>query len=297
MRSKTPRWTTTLRDLRVERTDTARGPIEFARTGTGPAVLCIHGMPGSWRQLVQLAEDLSDRFDVILPSRPGYGRTPIRVGRTYDEQADAYAALLDTLGVATCVVIGVSGGGPSAAAFASRHPGRTDALLLLCALTPHLITPPRLWRLFHVPLLADVLMPPLRTVHHWRASRSREHVDVVLSRGLTADERARAVADQRIRDDLLRHVLGHQEAPAGVAGLRNDYAQIERTRHPRDLGVRCRTLILHGSADTPVPPAHARFHESVIAQATLQTFEDAGHLFLVTRRAETSRAVHAFLGA
>jgi len=290
-----PRWATTLRDLRVGRVETARGPVEVARSGHGPAVLYVHGMPGSWRQLVPPAEDMSDDFEVILPSRPGYGRTPIRSGRTYDEQADLYAALLDALGARRCAVLAASGGGPSAIAFASRHADRTDALVLLSALSPHLVTPQRAWKLFRVPLLADALVPPLRSVNRRRVSGPRERDGVVLSRRLTADERRRAGTDPRIGGDLLRHVLAHREAPAGVAGLRNDYAQIEATRTPREIAVRCPTLILHGSADSSVPLEHARFHQGVIPGAELRVFDDAGHLLALTRRGETSHAVREFL--
>jgi pimeloyl-ACP methyl ester carboxylesterase len=260
-------------------------------------VLCVHGIPGSWRQAVPLAEDLADRFEVILPSRPGYGRTPIRVGRTYEEQADSFAALLDACGIDRCSVVGISGGGPPAAAFAVRHPDRTDALVLACALSPHLVTPPRSWLLFRVPGLAEVLMPPLRAINRRRA-RKPANVDVVLTKSLTADEYARMQADPRIKSDLLRHVLSHQEAPPSVAGLRNDYAQVSRriASVPEASQVQCRALVLHGDADPVVTMAHARFHAQVLG-APLKVFDDAGHLFLLTRRAEASEAIRSFVSS
>jgi pimeloyl-ACP methyl ester carboxylesterase len=228
-----PSWTTTL-DLRVEVVDTARGPVETARTGAGPAVLCVHGIPGSWRQAVPLAEDLADRF---------------------------------------------------------------DALVLACALSPHLVTPPRSWLLFRVPGLAEVLMPPLRAINRRRA-RKPANVDVVLTKSLTADEYARTQADPRIKADLLRHVLSHQEAPPSVAGLRNDYAQVSRriASVPEASQVQCRALVLHGDADPVVTMAHARFHAQVLG-APLKVFDDAGHLFLLTRRAEASEAIRSFVSS
>ena len=53
-------------------------------------------------------------FGVIAPSRPGYGRTPLEIGKTHAESADCYAALLDVLKVDKVVVTGISAGGPSA---------------------------------------------------------------------------------------------------------------------------------------------------------------------------------------
>jgi pimeloyl-ACP methyl ester carboxylesterase len=46
-------------------------------------------------------------------------------------QADAYAFLLDGLGIERAAVFGYSAGGPSAIQFALRHAGRTTALILL----------------------------------------------------------------------------------------------------------------------------------------------------------------------
>src|SRR5574341_959670 len=69
--------------------DTSNGPIEYAMQGEGPAVLVIHGCPGGYDQglvAARLTRDPSFKF--IAPSRPGYLRTPLKVGRTPEAQAD-----------------------------------------------------------------------------------------------------------------------------------------------------------------------------------------------------------------
>jgi len=71
----------------------------------------------------------------IAISRPGYLRTPISVGRTAEQQADAIAALLDALALEQVAAHGISGGGPAAIHFAARHPDRITALLLTCAVS------------------------------------------------------------------------------------------------------------------------------------------------------------------
>jgi pimeloyl-ACP methyl ester carboxylesterase len=121
---------------------------------------------------------------------------------------------------------------------------------------------------------------------------------VVLTRNLTSDEFARAQADPRIKADLLRHVLSHQEAPPSVAGLRNDYAQVSRRAPSIAEGSRvsCPALVLHGDADPVVTLDHAQFHTSALG-ARLKVFEDAGHLFLLTRRSESSEAIRSFVSS
>jgi pimeloyl-ACP methyl ester carboxylesterase len=53
------------------------------------------------------------------------------------------AALLDTLNISKAVVIGVSGGGPTALQFALRHPHRSSALVMVAAITKRHLQPTR----------------------------------------------------------------------------------------------------------------------------------------------------------
>jgi pimeloyl-ACP methyl ester carboxylesterase len=71
----------------------------------------------------------ADSYQFIAVSRPGYLRTPLSTGETFEAQADAYVALLDQIGIDQVAVIAVSGGGPSAL----RYPGRCWGLVMLSA--------------------------------------------------------------------------------------------------------------------------------------------------------------------
>ena len=94
---------------------TAAGPIEYFSVGEGPAILGMHGTPGGFDQVALIGETVEARgFRIVGWSRPGYLGTPLEVGRTPAEQADAAAALLDTLGIDRVCVYGASGGGPAA---------------------------------------------------------------------------------------------------------------------------------------------------------------------------------------
>ena len=114
---------------------TARGPIEYATLGQGSPVLIVHGTPGGYDQIYEmlaLTQPASDApgTRAIIPSRPGYLRTPLYVGKTPEQQADAFAALLDALHIHQKVgVIGGSGGGPSAIRFVLQYPDRCAALV------------------------------------------------------------------------------------------------------------------------------------------------------------------------
>ena len=74
------------------------GDIEYTEGGSGPAVLVIHGSGGGYDQGELLAQAiLGEQFHWITPSRFGYLRSTFHEGATFDDQAHAYAHLLDQL--------------------------------------------------------------------------------------------------------------------------------------------------------------------------------------------------------
>ncbi len=110
----------------------AHGDIEYTSGGSGPPVLVIHGSGGGYDQGELIAQALlGDGFRWIAPSRFGYLRSTFHEGATFDEQAHAYARLLDHLGVRKAAVVTLSHGGPSALLFAALHPERVSSLTLV----------------------------------------------------------------------------------------------------------------------------------------------------------------------
>lgn len=108
------------------------GTLEFAVEGVGSPVLMIYGTGGGFDQGLQFAAALKKRWHrIISPSRFGYLRSDFPTDPSLENQADAFAILLDHLGIVQIAVIGGSAGALSATAFALRHPGRCSSLTLL----------------------------------------------------------------------------------------------------------------------------------------------------------------------
>jgi pimeloyl-ACP methyl ester carboxylesterase len=113
---------------------TAMGPVEYDLRGQGPTVLHFHGgnvVHNGWFFLAHLTAG----YRLLTPDRPGYLGTPLADHGAPEAQADVAAALLNTLGIDRVAVVGLSAGGPAALRFALRHERRTQALILLSAIS------------------------------------------------------------------------------------------------------------------------------------------------------------------
>ena len=118
--------------------ETASGPVEYATYGEGHPVLVVHGIFGGFDQGLMWARGnlAAAEFQAIVPSRYGYLRTPLPEDASPAGQADAYACVLDALGIDEIAIIGISAGGTSAMQFALRHPDRCSALVLVASNAP-----------------------------------------------------------------------------------------------------------------------------------------------------------------
>ena len=276
--------------MRIAFVDTAAGPIEFADEGSGRAILLLHGDCGSCRERTVHPPLENAGFRLIEPSRPGHGRTPLSVGRTAAEAADAMAGLLAALGIPRAIVAAVSSAGPTAIALAARHPHRVSALVLQSAVTCSPSSPwarpsPHRrffaadhglrWRLLG---LAARLVPRLVAVRMLAATSSRDTLDI----------RARL---RRSDLEAVRRFFACDSSAAGAA------ADWDHEVSEADLAViRAPTLVVHSRDDRTVPFAGAARARSLIPGARLVAPGTGGHFLWIGPGAEeVTQRVIAFL--
>ena len=92
------------------------------------AILFHHGTPGECTLWAPWINEISDLF-AVAASRPGYGLSDRRKGRTVADDFDDQSELLEFLGVEKFISIGWSGGGPHAINM-TRHPRCAGAITL-----------------------------------------------------------------------------------------------------------------------------------------------------------------------
>src|SRR6202000_1612925 len=121
----------------IENTVTvADKPIFVAETGSGPAVVMLHGGGPGASGVSNYSRNigaLAQHFRVIVPDMPGYGRSAKGIDQSdpFGYLADMIRGLLDELGVATAYLVGNSYGGAAALRLALDTPNRVGKLVLM----------------------------------------------------------------------------------------------------------------------------------------------------------------------
>ncbi len=249
------------------------GDIEYTQGGSGPPVLVIHGSGGGFDQgelMVQAV--LGEQFRWIAPSRFGYLQSTFRAQATFDDQAHAYAHLLDQLGVKKAAVVAMSHGGPSALLFAILHPERVSSLTLISAGVAASAAPDQ--------EQANRKGDRLTTIFkhdslYWAVTKLFRKPFMKLM-GATDEVIADLAPGQReLVDQIIDHMNPVSPRSAGVAFDNQAVMPNERIA-----SIRAPTLIFHAADDTLQLFHNAEFAASAIPSARLVRFERGGHLVI-----------------
>ena len=265
--------------------DTAAGPMEYQQIGNkGPVLLFLHGTPGGYDQAVPI-----EGMRVLAPSRPGYLRTPLDIGRTPQEQADAYAALMDSLGIDQVIVMGASGGGPSAIAFAVRHPKRTVALIALEAVSQTL-------SLEELTIEMPFFMSS--DFYMWAALSAMKTLmgpEGIVELVVPNPENQRLILDDPAKlkriESLMWSSWPMSLRQLGDANDLTQFADIDLNAS----AISVPTLIIHGTEDINVEYTQSIVLAQQIPGAILHTVDGADHMMPFSHSEEMTAAIEEFL--
>ncbi|GGA73256.1 acyl-CoA esterase [Neiella marina] len=105
--------------------------LHFKDSGSGPAVILIHGLFGDLNNLGNLARELlANNYRVIQLDTRNHGLSPTIAGMTYLQQADDLAELITTLELQSVSLVGHSMGGKIAMAYALANPQQVQQLVV-----------------------------------------------------------------------------------------------------------------------------------------------------------------------
>lgn len=252
----------------------------------GPPLLFCHGQPGSrlqGRYYDAAARSVGVRL--VAPDRPGYGHSDRAPNATLLGWAEDVAALADSLGLGRFLLLGVSGGGPAAAAVAYALPERVLRAAFVAPMGP-LDLPGALGG---VRLANRVLFRV--------AGVAPGLVGALLGRMLGADPQALRrrllgtlpPADAAVlRDDLVWELIladlgealrrGPQAAAHDLLLFQRPWGfSLDRLRVP--------TMLWHGERDTTVPFSLGRAMAARLPGCVATFLPEEGHFSLIVRRA------------
>jgi pimeloyl-ACP methyl ester carboxylesterase len=257
--------------------------------GNGPPILVVHGAGGGYDQGILTARAYGgEGFRWISPSRFGYLRTPLPADASTAAQADAFADLLDALGIERVGILAISGGVPPSLQFAQRYPERTSALVLLSSAP-------------YTPLTAAEQKPPVpiwvyqalfsSDFPFWFLQKLAPHgLDAIFdvspaSRAALTPEEAAMVASM---GDAFQPVTWR------IDGLGNEGAAIDPQANYRLEAIGVPTLVVHAEDDHINPFSYGEYTAAHIRGAQFLPLATGGHL-LLGHQAEIRAKANAFL--
>jgi pimeloyl-ACP methyl ester carboxylesterase len=122
----------TPRGFRPLRVDVAGRSVTGAEAGSGPPLVLLHGLGGTWEYWAPAMALLAGSARCIALDLPGFGHSDDLPGAfTLDGAVERLAAALAALDVPAAPVCGHSLGGPLAVRLARNHPASTSRLVLV----------------------------------------------------------------------------------------------------------------------------------------------------------------------
>jgi pimeloyl-ACP methyl ester carboxylesterase len=271
------------RDLNLTLADGRR--LAYAAFGSeqGMPVIYLHGTPGSRLEPFIIGDDAlaAAGLRLIAFDRPGLGGSDFLRGRTVGDIAGDVAQLAGHLGLERFAVLGVSGGGPYAAACAAKLPDRIiSAVIVSGAWT---------WAEFGgaIPVpagdaLVSFVSGRLPYTLLWPLQRLTRLPPGLRGRWLTLlrsffPEPDRVQLRQAWRLDALMAAVKEAIRP-GLRGAALDMRLIERRYDFDCSAIGIPIKIFHGALDRNVSPALVRAYAKKIPGARLTVFPEEGHL-------------------
>lgn len=239
-------------------------------TGEHRPLLFFNGIGANLEIVTPLAEALPSR-DLVAFDAPGIGGSgPARWPYRLWMLSRLVKRVLDRMGIAEVDAMGVSWGGAAAQQFAFQYTRRVKRLILAATSAGMVMVPGNpsaLMRMWHPGRYLD----PSYMMRHFER--------------LYGDDPAGAAG----------HAVG-LKAPSIKGYVFQMLAGLGWTSLPFLPLIRQPTLVLMGDRDRIVPAINGRLLARLIPDARLHIIKGGGHLFLVSRAAETLPLIRGFLG-
>jgi len=261
--------------------------VNVIELGSGPPIVFIHGLSGSWQNWLEQLPVFAREHRVITFDLPGFGASEMPARKiTISGYGRFVAALLDELEVGSAAIVGNSMGGFIGTELAIRFPERVERLVLVSAAGLSI----EYLRNERALAVLGTLESRLAAYSGWLASRS--------------DALARRPGARRLIFGIVAHRPDRLPGPLVAEQVRGSGkpgfvpALDALTNYPiRDrLGeIACPALIVWGANDRLIPARDADEFERLIPNARKVVWPETGHVAMLERPEAFNRLLAAFL--
>jgi pimeloyl-ACP methyl ester carboxylesterase len=246
----------------------------------------FHGKPGSrlWCPDEEVTADSGVRL--IIPDRPGIGRSDPLEPRMLSHWPSDVEELADALGIGKFAVVGVSGGGPYAAACAALIPGRLTAVAEVSSITAQSDWAER-------PGVEERWLPRMRTrfalaqtdqaaavemaAEHWTT-----FIEPAWQPELMREELESVEEDRWFFDDADRVAIFDAQSREwwrqGADGVKWDLMDVLLPWGFRLADIAVPVTVFNASKDLEIRQEDVDFEVAIIPHCALVTWTDCGHL-------------------
>ncbi|MFC1968499.1 alpha/beta fold hydrolase [Chloroflexota bacterium] len=249
----------------------------------GKLVFYFHGFPSSrldWPTFdAGVAAELNAR--IIAVDRPGTGLSDFKRGREILDWPDDVIELADALQLGRFAVLGISGGGPYAAACAFKIPGRLTATGIVCGMAP-----------------SEALRVKEGISWFWPGKSPEERKQMLMGMAGDLDQFASGMNQAypeghpdsvMLNQPELISVFMHglREAfRSGIDGVEQDAALYARPWRCRLQDITAEVHLWHGELDLNVPISAGRYVADNIPNCHAKFLPDEGHFSIIPNNIE-----------
>jgi len=275
--------------MKIEIIDTYKGRIEYSIVGKGTPVLFLHGGHSNCRETLFHKGFDAKKYQLITPSRPGYGNTPLNDNFTPKKTADLLVSLLDYLRIDKVILYAISAGGLTSIELATNYPERVEKLILASALS-------KTWldKDGQVYKTAKKLFNPKIEKIVWGLIRFFSGIFPNMIANNFYPQFSRNKSYRLEKNDIIEllSTFKHYNSKTGfMCDIDHD------VQHGRISEIQCPTLIIHSRNDNSVSFEHAEYANKMIKESKLIGLDNEwGHLLWIGKDSiETIRKIIEFI--
>ena len=247
----------------------------------GKPVFFFHGSPGSrldWSFFDDTCrpEDLNAR--IIIADRPGMGLSDFKYGRKILNWPDDVIELADALQMGSFAVLGISGGGPYAAACAYKIPERLTTTAIVCGMGPSEAPGSKEGAAWIFPGKSSMMRRLILLLTSVGMRKKPDRIQSQIIEGLKGPDKTLLLE----KPEMAKRIIDswREAFRSGISGVHHEAALYTRPWQFQLQDIPGKVLLWHGEQDLNVPVSVGRYVANAIPNCHARFIENEGHFSL-----------------